>query len=90
MYQIFLSKKCEYQNRLLNVLYFHTATFLNIGVALNVARLTLILLELEDGQNFQFAFSILKYFQTFSGLLLAALIGKYSQNQKFQKMKMYF
>ena len=80
MYQIFLTKKCEYQNRLLNVLYFHLATFLNIGVVLNVARLAFILLELQDSQNVQIAFSILKFFQTFSGLLLAALIGKYSKS----------
>ena len=88
MYQIFLTKKCEYQNRLLNILYFHFATFLEIGVVLNLIKLVAILLDLENIRSFQTAFAILKFFQTIAGFLFAALIAVVSLIRNF-KMSLY-
>ena len=89
MYQIFLTKKCEYQNRLLNILYFHCATCLEIGVVLNLIKLVAILdLDLENSQSIQTAFAILKFFQTIAGFLFAALIAVVSLIRNF-KMSLY-
>ena len=76
MYQIFLSKKCEYQQRLLNVLYFQVAIFLQLGVILNLAKIVIVLVLIET-EILHFVFSIIKYFQVTSGFLYGLFIGMY-------------
>ena len=75
MYQMFLTKKCEYQHRLLNVLYFQVALFLDLGVIMNLVKIVAIFVGIED-ENFLTSFSVLKYFQVTSGFLYGAFIGK--------------
>ena len=77
MYQAFLSKKCEYQQRLLNVLYFQVAIFLQLGVILNLVKMVVLFIWTEN-EILQDIFSIIKYFQVTSGFLYGLLIGSNS------------
>ena len=74
MYQIFLSKKCEYQQRLLNVLYFQVAIFLQLGVILNLVKIFVLLVWIET-EILHDIFSIFKYFQVTCGFLYGLFIG---------------
>ena len=74
MYQIFLSKKCEYHQRLLNVLYFQVAIFLQLGVILNLVKILVLLVWVET-EFLHFVFSKIKYFQVTSLFLYGVFIG---------------
>ena len=74
MYQIFLSKNCEYQQRLLNVLYFQVAIFLELGVILNFVKIVVLLVLIET-EILHDVFSLIKYFQVTSGFLYGLFIG---------------
>ena len=76
MYQVFLSKKCEYQQRLLNVLYFQVAIFLQLGVILNFVKIV-VLLVWKETQILHDIFSVIKYFQVTCGFLYGLFIGRY-------------
>ena len=74
MYQTFLSKKCEYQQRLLNVLYFQVTIFLQLGVVLNLVKIVILLVYTET-EILHDVFSIIKYFQVTCGFLYGLFIG---------------
>lgn len=74
IYQIFLSKKCEYQQRLLNVLYFQVSIFLQLGVVLNLVKIVILLVWAET-EILHDVFSIIKYFQVTCGFLYGLFIG---------------
>ena len=76
MYQLFLSKKCEYQQRLLNVLYFQVAIFLQLGVILNLMKIVFFFIWIETEILHQ-VFSVIKCFQVTSGFLYGFCIGKF-------------
>ena len=77
MYQMFLIKKCEYQHRLLNVLYFQFAVLAQIGSFLNLVIIVIFFQFGIESGIYQSVLSILKLFQVTCVLLTATLTGMF-------------